>query len=696
MCTRALLLALAVQAVPAAVTVRFEPLDPQVGPFPSDAVTVADPAQKTGHRVNLPLPDCTAAASPCRAINLVNQLDGFNLRPRVSVRFSGPIHPDTLRDGVFVMALENLTAEEYGLFRTGQINTIDQVVYDPATNTAYAKTDSILDQHRRYLLFVTDGVRERSGAPVAADPAFSACIAQPANEYCAALSQAVAAASLQAAPRRVVSASIFTTLSATAWLEKARAQLENLAPASRLATNRSVFRAADLTAITWRRQVGTVPPRLGDITVDLNPAVQSVLLAGVGRVAFGSYLSYRWLNDAQSIGLPPTAADVAAPAAELIQYTAYLPETARPASGYPVVIFGHGLGDSRLGGPTAVASSFAQAGFATLAINAVGHGYGPQSSIILTDRGGTSAEIPGGGRGVDVNGDGAIQAFEGCIIGVENGAMRDCLRQTALDLAQLTRAIRGGLDVDGDGTPDFDADRIYYAGQSLGALYGTVFNAIEPGTRAAALNVGGGTVMDIGRWSPTYRALVGTLIGTPLDDNSVLRYQPAKVLDAPGAIALQNLLELYEWMVIPGDPTAYAPHLRSSTLPNVPIKPVLWQVAKGDRTVPNPASSNLIRAANMRETTWLYRHDVARAIAPGLPANPHTFLVLFANLDEGGLDFASLQGLAISLQAQGQIAGFFRSGGAAIPNPNSAALRLLFLGRELFEVPDALPEDLNF
>src|SRR5574340_478007 len=696
MCTRALLLALAVQTLPAAVNVRFEPLNPQVGPFPSDAVTVADAAQKTGRRINLPLPDCSASLQACQAIAQVNRLDGFNLRPRVVVRFSGPINPDTLRDGVFVMALENLTAEEYGLFGMGQTNTIDQVVYDPATDTAYAKTDSILDQHRRYLLFVTEGVRDRSGTPVAADPVFSACVAQPSNEYCTALSQAVAVASTQAAPRRVVSASIFTTLSATSWMEKARAQMENLAVASRPATNRFVFRTSDIASITWHRQIGTVPQRFGDITLDLNPSIQAALLAGVGRVAFGSYQSFSWLNDSQSIGLPGTAVDVAPPTANTVQFTAYLPDSAKPAEGYPVVIFGHGLGDSRLGGPTAVSSSFAQAGFVTLAINAVGHGYGPESTLILTDRTGASAEIPGGGRGVDVNGDGSIEAFEGCVIGVEQGALRDCLRQTALDLAQLTRTIRAGLDVDGDGVPDIDPDRIYYAGQSLGTLYGTVFNAIEPGTRAAALNVGGGTVVDIARWSPNFRSLAGALIGAPLDDAYVLRYQPAKVVNVPGAIALQNLLELFEWMIIPGDPTAYAPHLRSSTLPSVPIKPVLWQIAKGDRTVPNPASSNLIRAANMRETTWLYRHDVGRAIAPSLPENPHTFLVLFANLDEGGVSVGSLQGLAISLSAQQQMAGFFRSGGAAIPNPNSAALRLLFLGRELFEVPDFLPEDLNF
>ena len=40
-----------------------------------------------------------------------------------------------------------------------------------------------------------------------------------------------------------------------------------------------------------------------------------------------------------------------------------------------------------------------------------------------------------------------------------------------------------------DGFEGVDASRIYYAGQSFGGMYGTIFTAIEPRVRAAALNV---------------------------------------------------------------------------------------------------------------------------------------------------------------------------------------------------------------
>src|ERR1700722_9487294 len=49
-------------AASAAVTVQFNPADPTVGPFPTDFLTVPDPNQKTGVRINMPLPDCSVDA----------------------------------------------------------------------------------------------------------------------------------------------------------------------------------------------------------------------------------------------------------------------------------------------------------------------------------------------------------------------------------------------------------------------------------------------------------------------------------------------------------------------------------------------------------------------------------------------------------------------------------------------------------
>ena len=281
--------------------------------------------------------------------------------------------------------------------------------------------------------------------------------------------------------------------------------------------------------------------------------------------------------------------------------------------------------------------------------------------------------------------------------------MRDCLRQTALDLSQLVHVIETGLDLDGDGKPDLDAHKIYYAGQSLGAMYGTIFSALEPKVRASVLNVGGGTVVDIVRWSGSYHSLAAALLaartpsllndGNSFNDNYVFPYQPVKVNDVPGAIQIQNAFELYEWLQSPGDPVYYAPHLVSSSLPGVPAKNILFQFARADTTMPNPATTRLINAANMRDRTWEYRHDLALADGLPLPQDPHPFLVLFIGISGTTVEFPSLQGILIGLAAQQQAAQYLASDGTVIPNPNTFLPSSLPQG--LFEVPAALPEDLG-
>src|SRR6185312_8207426 len=108
-----------------------------------------------------------------------------------------------------------------------------------------------------------------------------------------------------------------------------------------------------------------------------------------------------------------------------------------------------------------------------------------------------------GGRGVDQDGNGQITSSEGSSTFVlsPQGTVgsRDALHQTTADLMQLVRAIQGGIDVDGDGLPELDANRIYYTGQSFGGIYGTIFMGIEDSIRAGVPNVPGGPIIDIVR-----------------------------------------------------------------------------------------------------------------------------------------------------------------------------------------------------
>src|SRR6266516_474871 len=149
----------------------FDLSAPSSGPFPSDRFTVADPSQLTGRRVDLPLPDRVTRPSDYDDISVINTLDGFNMQPRLSIAFSGPIDVNTVNSNtVFLVKLGDTTSPED---RGGQVIGINQTVWDVATNTLHVESDELLDQHTRYALIVTRGVHDADGKPVEASDEFS-------------------------------------------------------------------------------------------------------------------------------------------------------------------------------------------------------------------------------------------------------------------------------------------------------------------------------------------------------------------------------------------------------------------------------------------------------------------------------------------------------------------------------------------
>jgi hypothetical protein len=149
-----------------------------------------------------------------------------------------------------------------------------------------------------------------------------------------------------------------------------------------------------------------------------------------------------------------------------------------------------------------------------------------------------------------------------------------------------------------------------------------------------------------------------------------------------GAGAIQMLIEHSEWVSQSGNPVAYAPHLRKDPLDGMPEKVVIIQFAKGDQTVPNPTATAIVRAGDLADRATYYRNDLAFALNPAVPKNPHTFLT--------GVLGAATAGIARA--AQQQIATFFAS--ENVIDPDSLGLFPI----AVFEVPIVLPlpEDLNF
>jgi hypothetical protein len=158
-----------------------------------------------------------------------------------------------------------------------------------------------------------------------------------------------------------------------------------------------------------------------------------------------------------------------------------------------------------------------------------------------------------------------------------------------------------------------DPSQVFFVGQSLGAIQGTVDVATNPRISRAVLNVGGGTIVDVFTNSPAFSATTNALL--------------ASLGIQPGAnSAFLQFLVVAKTVLDPADPVNFAGHIQANTLPNLLLptpapqapKSVLTQAAFCDQVVPNPF--NFILDATMGTGPLLG--------APGF-GGPGTFQLFF-------------------------------------------------------------------
>jgi hypothetical protein len=306
-----------------------------------------------------------------------------------------------------------------------------------------------------------------------------------------------------------------------------------------------------------------------------------------------------------------------------------------------------------------------------------------------------------------------------------------------VDHVKFVRVIEAGMDVDGDGVPDLDPSRIYYLGSSAGGTQGPLFLATEPSVRAGVLSVPGREAPEplsvnardgLGRSlqsrvpslinSPGVTSLDGIPVDPPhfnenmplrnstplsvrLEDGATQMLQSPQINTVAGAMEIQQVIENEEWASQAGNSAAYAPYIRRSPLDGMVPRSVIVQFANGDRVVPNPSTTAILRAGHLADRATFVRTNLAFPNKNPTPirnnANlyPHAFTQTFPAFPNLG---------AIGLKAQHQMASFFVSDGTQVIDPDGVPPALdpngvpPALDVPIFEVPidPPLPEATNY
>ncbi len=291
----------------------------------------------------------------------------------------------------------------------------------------------------------------------------------------------------------------------------------------------------------------------------------------------------------------------------------------------PLVVFHHGINGGRTQ-MLAVADALAARGLVVAAIDAPFHGDRAYCQSNADCDGGTctldaaNQKAPGvctGGNGLLYDPASLTTAASGNYFVSENFfRTRDAIRQDVLDQSALVLAVarppagvpqqsenplQAALGQSGIG---IRPDQVYFAGHSLGAMMGASIVATNPRFSRAAFSSSGGTLVDVYTNSPAYREPVGALFASLIPGFTFDKVTAGNAAFDPAIAAryAQTLIVL-KWILDPAEPLNYAAEVASNDLANAALVTALTpalapastvthgQMVENDQTVLNPFSA---------------------------------------------------------------------------------------------------------
>ncbi len=549
------------------VALYAPPVD--VVPYPNDLYN------PTGTKLAVP----SKITSPLAAA--LNTLDGFSTSAVISAPFNAPLDAASLipfTPGAMAPAAASIIV----LNATAGTPLVPDVDYDVRISTAAGSGDSVLEivplrplsPRTRYVFIVTNQVRSTAGVAAAADLVFGAVRdAHLAGQTSIPLQPALTPLFPAIAPLidTAVALGIPGSSVVVAWSMQTQSIGNVLDSIAASATPRP----AALVAAGTTAQLG-----LG------LPGIASIYTGYLDVPYYGdpaNPLTSFWLNAQQ---LPPNVQNptpVARVPSKRIPLLATLPNAGsnrtKPAAGWPVVIFQHGITLNRTV-MFAMADSFAQAGFAVVAIDLPLHGITSTSNPLYQ---GPNSPFGNNERHFNLDNVGATGVFapDGQI---DNGWQilnvgnplnaRDHIRQAVSDTIHLTRTLPG-LDLpDGSASPDLDGNRIHFVGISLGSIISGVFLGLDTDVVSATLS------SPAGPWTSILTDPQAIDFGGPIRAALAAQGLPA------GTVGFDNFVRDLQTVIDPVDPINYA----AAAAANHPLHVI---EVLGDTAVPNAPNDYL-------------------------------------------------------------------------------------------------------
>ena len=330
----------------------------------------------------------------------------------------------------------------------------------------------------------------------------------------------------------------------------------------------------------------------------------------------------------------------------------------KPANGWPVVVFMHGLGGDRTNA-VPIADTYASQGFVVVAIDQVLHGitsttnplyagpanplaavlYGPgvRERTFDVDYQNNATGAPGSDGQVDGSGRNTLFIAASAPL-----VIRDAWRQIGSDLITLVKSL-GNMDLDGLPGGDIDLSQIHYGGISAGGIVGPACICSE--INSFYLNVPGGPIPVIFRTSPSFSGGMNALLAG------------ASALLQPNTAFYSQFFREMQAAVDAGDPSNYVARLAQD-------RPVLFTKVIGDTVVPNPTNDFLINATGATKVT----SSGLQPVAAGAPK-----FVTFLTGSHSSLLSPSAS-LAVTQEMQTHAASLVATGGAAFQVVDSTLL----------------------